>query len=254
MLISLCSSKGAPGTTSTALALAAAWPRPVVLLEADPAGGDLAYRCQSASGGPLAASPSVLSLASAAGSASVGSVAAFSQQLACGVSIVQGVGSPAQSRGLASLWGTIAQMCRDSDVDVIADLGRFDRSSPTLPVAAGSDRLLVVASAALDSLMHTRATITEIAGAITRDPTRARPTPVLVGPARHARGHRDDSDRVMAAAGDLAGPTAHVPLDRPALARLENGEAATKLRKTILMRAVTSLAVELSGAGTEVNA
>ncbi len=254
MLISLCSSKGAPGVTSTALALAAAWPRPALLLEADPAGGDLAFRCQSASGGPLAASPSVLSLASAAGSASVGSVAAFTQQLACGVSVVQGVGSPAQSRGLASLWGTIAQMCRDSEVDVIADLGRFDRSSPTLPLAASSDRLLIVASASLDSLMHTRATIAEIAGAVTQDPTRARPTPLLVGTARHAQGHRADSDQVMAAAGDLAGPTAHVPLDRSALARLENGEAATRLRRTILMRAVTSLAAELSGADTEVNA
>lgn len=254
MLISLCSSKGAPGITSTALALAAVWPRPVLLLEADPAGGDLAYRCQSASGGPLATSPSVLSLASAAGSSSVGSVAAFTQELACGVSIVQGVGSPAQSRGLASLWGTIAQMCRASDVDVIADLGRIDRASPVLPLAAGSDRLLVVASASMDSLMHTRATIAEIAGAIAPGPTGSRPIPVLVGPARHARGHRADCDQVMAAAGDLAGPAVHVPLDRDALARLENGDVARRLRRTLLMRAVTPFAAELAGTSTEVNA
>lgn len=38
-LITLTSAAGAPGVTTTALALALAWPRPVVLVEADPVGG-----------------------------------------------------------------------------------------------------------------------------------------------------------------------------------------------------------------------
>ncbi|WP_029429672.1 hypothetical protein [Blastococcus sp. URHD0036] len=41
MLIALCSAKGAPGVTTTGLALALSWPRPVVLAELDPAGGDV---------------------------------------------------------------------------------------------------------------------------------------------------------------------------------------------------------------------
>ena len=41
MLIALCSVKGAPGVTTSALALALSWPRPVVLAELDPAGGDV---------------------------------------------------------------------------------------------------------------------------------------------------------------------------------------------------------------------
>lgn len=254
MLISVCSSKGAPGVTSTALALAAVWPRPVFLLEADPAGGDLAFRCRSASGGPLATSPNLLSLASAAGSSSAGNVTTFTQQLACGVSIVQGVGSPGQGRGVASLWGTIAQMCRESDVDVIADLGRFDRSSPTLPLADRSDRVLVVANSSMESVVHTRETIIDLVGAIGPDLTRARPTPIVVGPARNARGDRTDTDQVMAAAGDFAGPAAHMPLDRPALARLEAGEAANgRLRRTVLMRAASSLVDDLCRTSTEVS-
>ncbi len=41
MLIALCSAKGAPGVTTSGLALALSWPGPVVLAELDPAGGDV---------------------------------------------------------------------------------------------------------------------------------------------------------------------------------------------------------------------
>src|SRR4051812_43116182 len=40
-MIALTSAKGSPGVTSTALALATAWPRPVVVAECDPSGGDV---------------------------------------------------------------------------------------------------------------------------------------------------------------------------------------------------------------------
>ena len=50
MLITIGTAKGS-GATSTALLLASVWPRPAVLLEADPTGGDLAYRCRAAVGG-----------------------------------------------------------------------------------------------------------------------------------------------------------------------------------------------------------
>jgi len=38
-LIALASATGAPGVSTTALGLALNWPRPVVLVEADPNGG-----------------------------------------------------------------------------------------------------------------------------------------------------------------------------------------------------------------------
>ena len=43
MLIAVAADKGAPGVTTTAVTLAAVWPRPVLLAECDPAGGDIAY-------------------------------------------------------------------------------------------------------------------------------------------------------------------------------------------------------------------
>jgi len=247
MLVSVCSSKGAPGVTSTALVLAAGWPRPVVLIEADPSGGDLAFRCRSAGGGPPAATPSVLGLASAVSGASIGDITTFAQQLAGGVHLVQGVSSAAQGRGLTSLWGSIAQACVSADVDVIADLGRIDRSSATMPLAASSDRLLVACTPVLESTVHTRETLIELVGAVGPDVSGSRLVPLVIGAARHARGDRDDVDQVMAAAGVLASPAAHLPLDAPTLARLEGGEsAAGRLSRTLLLRAARGVVDQIS--------
>src|SRR5438876_11522565 len=62
-LIAIASDKGAPGVTTAALALAAVWPRPVLLAECDPAGGDLVYRFPALGGGHLDPRRRVLSLA-----------------------------------------------------------------------------------------------------------------------------------------------------------------------------------------------
>lgn len=43
MLIAFASGKGAPGASTTAAALAAVWPQPVLLVEADPRGGTLLF-------------------------------------------------------------------------------------------------------------------------------------------------------------------------------------------------------------------
>ena len=40
-LIAIAADKGAPGVTTACLALSLVWPRPVLLAECDPAGGDV---------------------------------------------------------------------------------------------------------------------------------------------------------------------------------------------------------------------
>ena len=52
-LVVLAADKGAPGVTTAAVALAAVWPRPVLLAECDQAGGDLVYRLPAEEGGML---------------------------------------------------------------------------------------------------------------------------------------------------------------------------------------------------------
>ena len=43
MLIAVVSSKNSPGATTTSLALTLAWPRPALLAELDPRGGDILW-------------------------------------------------------------------------------------------------------------------------------------------------------------------------------------------------------------------
>ena len=62
-LIAVTADKGAPGVTTACVALAAVWPRPVLLAEADPSGGDLIYRLPAAGGGQLDPGRGLLSLA-----------------------------------------------------------------------------------------------------------------------------------------------------------------------------------------------
>src|SRR3954454_11814879 len=243
MLIALASVKGSPGVTSTALALAAVWPRPVVLLEADPSGGDLAYRCRAAHGGPVSANRGLLRLAASVrgGTPSPDVVFDESQLLACGVNLIQGVTSSAQARGLSALWQTVGQACITAEVDVIADLGRLDRASTVMPVAQAADHLLPVASTSLDSVMHLTEGLNDIAGGIAQH-GRFNISPILVGPDAHAVRDCADLDDLLTRAGLPITPTRPMPYDPKALQRLEQGERAGRLGRTLLLRAARAVA------------
>ncbi len=247
MILSVCSTKGSPGVTSAALTLAAAWPRQVLLVEADPSGGVLAYRCASASGGPLAESPSIIGLAAAARSDQPRVLSDFAQNLACGVPIVQGVTTPAQGRGLADLWPAIAGALRVPDVDVIIDVGRLDVADSSMALATASDRVLVAHTPSMESVIHAREALLEYASSIDSPLTDPRLVPLMIGPARHASNDRRDVDSVFAVSGLALAPTVHLPLDRAALDRLEAGERADgRLSRTILLRAAVALAHQLT--------
>ena len=247
MLISLASVKGSPGVTSTALALAAVWPRPVVLLEADPSGGDLAYRCKAVHGGAVAANRGLLQLAAAVrgGLPGAGVVIDESQQLACGVNLIQGVTRAGQARAFSGLWPTIASASVDAEVDVIADLGRLDRTSPVMPLAEHSTHLLTVAAATLESVMHLREDVQDLMRSLA--PARAIPVcPVLVGPDARAGRDRSDLDSLFDDAGIAARPTLSLPFDPKALSRLEQGESPSgRLGRTLLMRGAKNLTASL---------
>lgn len=253
MLVSVASTKGSPGVTSTALALASVWPRPAALLEADPAGGDLTYRCRAASGGSVMATRGLLHLAAAVRggapddtASAAGLVSSQSELLACGVDLIHGVARSAQARALSGLWSAIASACADAEVDVIADLGRLDRSSPAMALAERSTHLLVVVTATLESVMHMRENAHDVLGSFS---SAAAPDvhPVVVGPDAYAARDRSDLDHLLDQAGIPARATLSLPLDPKALARLEQGESPMgRLGRTLLLRGANSLAASLS--------
>lgn len=247
MLVSVASVKGSPGATSAALVLAAAWPRPIVLLEADPSGGDLAYRCAAARGGPVAASPGLLQLAAAlrGGHPSSAIVVEKAQSLACGVSLIQGVTRAGQARALSGLWPAIASACKEAEVDVIADLGRFDATSTVTPLAEHSESLLIVAATTLESVLHLREDVPDLVRSLPR-PGANIVVPVLVGPEPHAGRDRSDLDSLLGKAGIALRPAESMPLDSKALARLERGESSSgRLGRTLLMRGAKNIAASL---------
>ena len=81
MLVAVTSTKGSPGATTFALALAARWPSEAVLVEADPAGGDLGARCG------VADDPGLASLVLAA-RREVPHLAHHAQQVGVGIDVV----------------------------------------------------------------------------------------------------------------------------------------------------------------------
>ncbi|UUZ59584.1 hypothetical protein [Nocardioides sp. B-3] len=133
----------------------------------------------------------------------------------------------------------------DAEVDVIADLGRLDRTSLVMPLAEHSTHLLTVAAAALESVMHLREDVQDLMGALAQ--AGAIPVfPVLVGPDARAGRDRADLDGMLDEAGIAVRPTLSLPIDPKALARLEQGESPSgRLGRTLLMRGAKNLAASL---------
>lgn len=155
MLIGLCSVKGSPGVTTATLAMAARWPNGAPLVvEADPAGGDLAARHR------LPATPGLVSLAAAARrQSSTELLAEHSQRLPGDLRVVPGPVAAEQARAALGVLSTRgAEVLQDaaspSDAVVLADVGRLDPSSPALPLVREAEALLVTARPHADELSH----------------------------------------------------------------------------------------------------
>lgn len=244
MLVTVCSAKGSPGVTSLALAIAAAWPdQTATLLEVDPTGGDLAFRCRHMSGREVATSPNLVSLATAVRGSSLdglvdpGLVTDHSQPLACGVRLVPGVPAPAQARGLVSLWGQIAQAATGSSTDVIADLGRLERNDPTTHFAAAAEVVVVVCQPSLESVMHVRHLVLDVIPTLPPRSAGRSVVPVVLSLRKQATSDAADIDQILGGLGlpiERTVPVAHEPR---ALADLEAGaNPAGRLARTHLLR------------------
>lgn len=167
MLFAVCSDRGAPGSTTTALALAAARGLPAVVVEADPYGGDLALRCRI-EGHPMPPTPTVLGLGAGRAdrpSPQGQSSAAASQGrhrldlwhdgshlLNSLVRVVPGFLTAEQGATLA--WPVVTTTLETQLTPVFADLGRIHSGSPSLPLACAADALIVVCRGDMASVQH----------------------------------------------------------------------------------------------------
>jgi MinD-like ATPase involved in chromosome partitioning or flagellar assembly len=155
-LISVVSLKGSPGVTTAALALATVWPvRRRLLIELDPAGGDLGVRLALPTGGGLAG------LATAARRPeSHQPVWPFAHELAGGLYVLPAPpGAEQASACLRTLdaAGVLHRLTGDAaagEAVVIADCGRLDPGSLSGQARVPADAALVVVRPHLSDLAH----------------------------------------------------------------------------------------------------
>lgn len=160
-LIAMCSAKGSPGVTTTALAFTLSWKRRLVLAECDPAGGDLAagylreVRLDGRGLGRLTASLARRRLADDLWTQLVD--LAPRRETALTRLALPGLTDPAQAAGWAQrfqrgeptgweqLAGLFAAMATaGGGFDVIADCGRLVAEHSPLPVLAAAEVVLLV--------------------------------------------------------------------------------------------------------------
>lgn len=232
-LICFASIKRSPGTTLTALATAAAWPCPdgrrKLLLEADADGGSLAVRYQ------MATKPGLLTLAAAARkSLTREDLWTHAQALPGGLPVVLAPDGPEQATGVLRASGReLGDWLRGlPDVDVIVDLGRLSMGSAAMDLALGSDVLLIVARPEAEQLQPAVQRMTALARVCSSVGW------VLIGEQPYSEKDVEDA---------YGFPVVKViPNDSRAARLLETGTNPSKLKRSALVRSVSSLAEALS--------
>lgn len=156
-VIALTSASGSPGVTTTAIGLALQWPRPVLLVEADPTGasGLLAGYFR----GSREYIAGLIELALSSSSIHDG-LAEVSQPIeGTHVSFVAGTRSHTQAPALRDLWRPLADELADLEAtgqDVIVDAGRLGLVGSAEPLLANADLTLIVTRTTLPALAAVR--------------------------------------------------------------------------------------------------
>lgn len=155
-VIALTSASGSPGVTTTAVALAVSWPRPVLLVDADPTGGSAVLAgflrgvCEYETGlVEIALSP--LDVADALRDAV--------RPLAGNSSFIAGTRSHTQSPALRELWeplGIGLAELESTGTDVIVDAGRLGLAGSPQPLLDSADLTLLVTRTNLPAVAAAR--------------------------------------------------------------------------------------------------
>ena len=154
----VCADKGSPGASTVALLLAAVNPAIPVVVEVDPAGGDVAPRLFAATSHVQPPAANLLTLASAARHAGADPdlVGAHAAMTPLGVPLVAGLATADQQAGLGALWPVLASALAASERPIVADLGRVWSAHPALAVATAAQHVVVVVRPALEELLRLR--------------------------------------------------------------------------------------------------
>lgn len=244
MLIALVSGKGAPGTSTTALALTLAWPEPVLLADCDPRGGDLLWGYgqgkHSAGTGLLSVQMNSRRASSAAEALWPATVKLDENRWA-----LPGVDESLHAQSVD--WMGLAQMLRavPAGVDVIVDCGVVPAHRAPQAIWSAADMVVLVVRSSLKS---TRAALN--AGALVRKDLMTsglgadRLVSVVVG-----AGMPYSLAEVTAAVSEVAPVIGELPWEARAAATLSDGAIARKrdLARLTAAAATTARSVQERG-------
>lgn len=159
MLIALTSAGGSPGVTTTAVALAVMWPRPVLVVEADPSGRSAMlagfFRGQQDRAG-------LVELVAAHHSGLLATTLprmAFPIEANDHARFLVGGKSHEQAPGLAKLWEPLLGVLRDLSAggqDVLIDAGRLGLEGWPRPLVMHSDVTLLFMRSSLPAIVGSR--------------------------------------------------------------------------------------------------
>jgi len=158
-LIVLTSAAGSPGVTTTAVGLGLIWPRPVLLVEADPTGGSavLAGYFRGSTSHPTG-------LIDLAWADRHGSLAEALPGLTMPIpdsqaALLPGVRAHGQSRSLTGVWESLTAALKgleSTGQDVLVDAGRLGLTGSPEPLIFGADLTLLVVRTDLVALSAAR--------------------------------------------------------------------------------------------------
>ncbi len=159
-VIALTSARNAPGVTTTALALALAWPRPVLLIEADVAGSSSVLAGYLRGAVRHDRGLVDLALAHRRGALVEGLHQASIPLPDSQARLLPGLTGPAQAVTLAPVWAALAAVLRGLDAtgtDVIVDAGRAGAQHGPDPLLRQADLTLLTTRTTLPGIAATRA-------------------------------------------------------------------------------------------------
>ena len=159
VMVVLASASGSPGVTTSGLGLALTWPRPVLLVEADPTGGSAVLAGYFRGAAPHTTGLVDLACAHRDGSLAAALPGLTMQVPGSSVSLLAGVRAHGQSRSMTGVWDALAVALWGLDgsgQDVIVDAGRLGLEGCPEPLVYGADLMLLVIRTDLVALSAAR--------------------------------------------------------------------------------------------------
>jgi Flp pilus assembly CpaE family ATPase len=241
-VIAVCSAKGAPGATTTALALALTWPLngdSVLLVDADPAGADIASGYLQGATGPGAGAGAVATargdLLDAVHGSAVALDATGSRLLLAGPAPF-----PPTRPGAAPAWSRLRELDSSGEESwtVLVDVGRLP-AGPDASRLAAADLVVLVTGSSLRAVAAARPSATMLRVAEPAGSASPRRWLLVVGERRPYPADEVFSSLALPLLGSLA-------WDPRAAAVLSDGAPAGRwFARTALMRSAAAVAGRL---------